>query len=271
MQSTVVDAMERLNNPARSALAVREQVETRVAEAKEEWRLQWNAERMRLAAEIERLKKTGSPFLTVEKKDAARRAVLEKLGKVPPGPAGPVVKTASQWETEFQNAKIQWEADRERLHLKIKKLEAELQRALDCSRAEIYEELRAQYEARLAEANRERERLEQDIQSITAELAGERQRFSNRINVLEEALPLAQEAARKQALAEMQSEFDLKLEEANRLRSRIERRYRNAAQEWEDERRRSKKEIAALDEQLKETKEALYRAQKSSERKNSAD
>src|SRR5262249_32519354 len=45
MQATAVDAMERSNNPARLALAVGEKLEARLAEAKQEWHLQWDGER----------------------------------------------------------------------------------------------------------------------------------------------------------------------------------------------------------------------------------
>ena len=64
----------------------------------------------------------------------------------------------------------------------------------------------------------------------------------------------------------MQGQFDLKIEESNRLRSRMERKHQDAAEEWEAGRRRMKKQIASLEEQLKEAKEAAYKAQKASSR-----
>ena len=57
MQASVIEAMERSNNPARLALAIREQVEAKVSEAQRDWQAQWEGERRRMAAEIERLKK----------------------------------------------------------------------------------------------------------------------------------------------------------------------------------------------------------------------
>lgn len=260
MTGTVVEAMERSNNPARTALAVRDQVEARVAEAKQEWQLQWEGERKRFNAEIERLKKAGAPGAVDEKKVAARRAVLQKLGKLPPG--GPVPKTADQWEREFQDAKIEWETEREQLGLKLKKLETELQRANDSIRMEIFNEMRSQYEPKLAEANREQTRLEQETQTLTTELAAERQRLNARIDQLEQAIPEAQQAARKQILRELQDKFDTKIEEANRLKSRTERKHQDAAEDWESERRRMKKQMAALEEELKDAKEVAYKAQK---------
>ena len=265
-QASAVEAMERLNNPARITVAVNEKVETRLAEAKQEWLLQWEAERRRLNAEIERLRKSASPSAKDEKKEATRRAVLEKLGKLPPGSAGPAPKTLDQWQKEFEDAKIGWETERESLSLRIKRLEMELQRSQDTVRAEIFQEMRAQYEPRIHEANRERQQLEQEIQSLTSDLASERKRLNSRIEVLEKAIPDAQEAARKQAVAEAQNDLDVKIEEANRLRSRLERKHQDATEEWEAERRRLTKQIAALEGQLKEAREAAFKAQKSGSR-----
>src|SRR3989475_4342816 len=265
-QAGAVEAIERLNNPARITVAVNEKVETRLAEAKQEWLLQWEADRRRLNAEIERLRKSASPSAKDEKREATRRAVLEKLGKLPPGSAGPAPKTLDQWQKEFEDAKIGWETERESLSLRIKRLEMELQRSQDTVRAEIFQEMREQYEPRIHEANRERQQLEQEIQSLTSDLASERKRLNSRIEVLEKAIADAQEAARRQAVAEAHNDLDVKIEEANRLRSRLERKHQDATEEWEAERRRLTKQIAALEGQLKEAREAAFKAQKSGSR-----
>src|SRR5262249_42092516 len=257
MQDSVVDAMERSNNPARMSMAVREEIESRVAEAKKELQLRSELERTRLEGEVERLKKRA---FTEENREAARRAVLEKLGK-----AGSV-KTAERWEREFHDAKLQWQGEREQLNLTIRKLEMDLQRDQSARRSEVFQELRAQYESKLAQANHERERLEQDVQFVTTELAGERQRLTARIKALEEELPDAQEAARKQVLSEVQIEYDSKLEEAKRKSERAERKNRDLVEEWEAETRRTQRQISILEEQLKEAKEAAFKAQKTSDR-----
>src|SRR5262249_55325977 len=155
----------------------------------------------------------------------------------------------------------------DQLNLKIRKLEMELQGVRDSARTEVFQELRGQYEPKLAEANRERQRFEKEVQSLTAELATVRERMNARIAHLERVLPEAQEAARKQVLEESQAQFDAKLEEANRLRSRQERKQQDAAEEWEAELRRAKKQIASLEEQLQGAKEAVYSAQKAAPRK----
>ena len=48
MQTNMIDAMARSNNPVRAAMAIREQVEARVVGAREELELQWQNERKRL-------------------------------------------------------------------------------------------------------------------------------------------------------------------------------------------------------------------------------
>ena len=72
-------------------------------------------------------------------------------------------------------------------------------------------------------------------------------------------------------MAELRDQFDLQLEESNRLRSRAERKHQDAAEDWDSERRRTKKHIAALEEQLKEAKEAAYKAQRANGRTSSAE
>ena len=262
MQASVVEAMERSNNPSRMAAAIRDQVDARIKDAKQEWQLQSEGERKRLTAEIERLKKAAAPSLAEEKKEATRRAVLEKLGKLPPGSAGPVGKTADQWGREFEDAKIQWNNERDQLNLKIKKLELEIDRSKDSMRSDIFQEMRSEYEPKLAEAIRERNRLEDDLRLVRAELAAEKDRLTARITQLEQALPEAQEAVRKQVIAELQSQYESKGEEANRMRSRLERKHQDEADDWEAERRRLKKQIAGLEEDLREAKESAYKAQR---------
>ena len=48
MESRFLDSMECSNNPARMPMALRDQVEVRVAEAKRDWQLQWEGQRKRL-------------------------------------------------------------------------------------------------------------------------------------------------------------------------------------------------------------------------------
>ena len=266
MQASIVDAVERSNNPARMSVAAREQLEAHVTAAKRDSQIQWERERSKLQNEIERLKKA---VLTDEKREAVRHAVLEKLGKVPTDSLGG--KTSDRWEREFHNARTQWEIEREQLNVAIKKLEMDLQRTQISMRGEIFQEMRAQFESKLAEANLERDRLEQEVQFVTGELASERQRLNARIKTLEEALGEAQEATRKQVIADLHGQFDAKLQEANRLRARVERKHHDLLEEWEGERRRTKKQIATTEEKLKEAREAAFKAQRTSDRTRLSD
>jgi chromosome segregation ATPase len=192
------------------------------------------------------------------------------LGKLPTGSPS-VAKSADQWAREFEEARSKWEAERDDFKLKVKQLELELARASESMRGEVLDEVRAQYESKINDVNRERQRLEQEIQSLASELASERQRLTARVQGLEEILPQAQEAARKQGLAELQSEFELKIEQANRQRARLERHHQELAEEWDAEKRRTAKEIAELKEQLKEAKEATYKAMKTGGRNTSTE
>jgi hypothetical protein len=259
MQRSVIEGIERSNNPVRMALAVREQVDARLAREKEDWQLQWDAERKRLTAEIERLRK--STNAKDDKKEAARRAVLESLGKLPAGVA-PSRKSADEWETEFHEARIRWENERDQLSVTIRKLENEIQRNNETTRSELFHEIRASYEPRLAEEIRERERLTRELESANLEHEAERQRLLSRIEQLEKSVPEAQEATRKQLIAELRAEYDSKIEDASRTRSRLERRFQDMADEFEAGRRRDAKQIAQLEEQLKEARETAFKAQR---------
>ena len=260
MQGAVIEAMEKSNNPTRVALAVREQLDARVKEARQDWELQWEGERRRMAAEIERLKKSGG---LDERKEAARRALLVKLGKAPAGSSGPAPKSTYQIEKEFQDAKIQWEVEREQLNLKIRRLERDIEHGKDEIRNDAFQEIRSRYEAKIVEATQVRQQLERELQSLTDQSNAEREQASERIAQLERALPQGQEAAKRQVTAELNAEFELQLEELNRLKARNERRFQDEAEEAEADRRRLRKQVEELEEQLKEAKEAVYRALRS--------
>jgi class 3 adenylate cyclase len=259
MQATVIEAMERSNNPTRMALAIREQADARIKEASEEWQLKWEGERKRFTAEIERLKKSKS--VTEQKKETARRALLEKLGKVPAGSLE-APKSAEYWEREYEDARIRWESERDQLQLKMRKLERTLADNTDTTRSDIYQEMRASYEPKLAEEKRERLRVEQELATAAGELASERRRLNARIEQLEQSIPEAQEAVRQQITAELQADFEIKLDEFARVRARMERRLQDMSEEFESERRRDKKHIAQLEQQLKEAREAAFKSQR---------
>jgi class 3 adenylate cyclase len=256
LQGAALQAMEQTHNPARLALAVREQVELRLKEARKDWELQWESERRRLQSEIEYLKKVGN---SDDQREAARRAVLQKLGKVPSTRA---VKSAEEWQRDFDSERAKFDTERDELRLRVQQLERQVRHNRDEIRQEIYSEMRAQYEPKLEAYEHERKRLRDDLESATVQLTQERQRLTTRIEQLEQSIPDAQEAVRKQLAAEMQSDFDVRVEEANRMRLRSERRAQDAAEEAEASMRRANKEIARLQEELKEAREVAFRAQR---------
>ncbi|HLQ79008.1 MAG TPA: adenylate/guanylate cyclase domain-containing protein [Terriglobia bacterium] len=260
MQRASIDAMEQANNPTRIALAVNEKIELRLKGARQDWEIQWEGERRRLLEEVERLKKL-SASVDPSKKDAARRALLERLGKLPPGTTTEVVgKTAVEWEREFHTEKTNWDIERDQLMVRVHKAERELQNSREDIRTEILQEMRTQYEPQLLVASRELQRMNQEVEKLTAQLTDERQRNATRIELLEQAIPSAKDAAKKQVIAELQAEYESQIEELKRLKTRADRRYQDDSEEWEAERRRLRKQTAKLEEDLKEIRESSYRS-----------
>jgi class 3 adenylate cyclase len=255
LQASALEAMAQTHNPSRLAMAVRDQVESRLKDAKKDWEHQWQSERQRLMEEIEHLKKAGN---IDEKKDAARRALLQKLGKLP----SEATKSPEEWQREFNASKQSWDAERGLLNHRAQQLERQLQQSKDEIRQEVFQELRAQYEPKLEAYENERKRLREDLELANSQLAEERHRLTARIEHLEQIIPEAQEAVRTQMTAELQADFDAKMEEVNRIRIRSERRAQDAAEEADASLRRAHKEISKLQDELKEAREVAFRAQR---------
>ena len=255
LHGAALEAMEQTNNPARLALSVREQVDARLRDAKADWQLQWEGERRRLNAEIDRLKRIGN---VDEKKEAARRAVLQKMGKLPSSGARP----AAESRREIDAAKAQWDMEREQLILKVQLLERQVQHNRDSIRQEVFQELRSQYEPKLDAYEHERKRLRDDVEAMNLQHADERQRLTARIEHLEQAIPEAQEAVRIQMEAELKADFQRQLDELNRLKARNERRAQDANEEAQAALRRAHKEVSRLQSELQEAREAVFRVQR---------
>lgn len=255
LQANAMMAMEQSHNPARFALAVREQVDSRLKEARRDWETQWNGERQRLMDEIDQLRKAGT---TVDPKELARRSLMQKLGKLPTEAQQP----QRDWQGEIASAKAKWDAERESLELQVRSLQRQMQQDTDDIRQSVFQELRAQYEPKLQAYDNERRRMAQEVESTNAHFAEERQRLTERIEHLEQILPEAQEAVRTQVVAELQAEFDAKTEEMNRVRTRSERRAKDAVEDAEAALRKANKEIAKLQEELKEAREVAFRVQR---------
>lgn len=257
VQATALEAMERSNNPTRLTMAVREQVDAKLKAARQEWEIEWEGERRRLTAELERLRKAAN---TDEKKAEARSAVLKKLGKIKDSAP---VKTAEQWAKEFEVAKIDWDTERQRLKLRIDQVERESTRGRDEVRNEAFRELSLQYEPKLKASEDARTRLQAELFSVTSELDQDRQRLTAQIEHLERSVQEAQEAARLQTAAELRLEYESRIEALTRQRERNDRRLQDSLDELEAEVRKSRKQVQELQDQLKEAREEAYRARRS--------
>ena len=251
LHGAALQAMEQTNNPARLALAVREQVDSRLRDAKIEWQLQWEAERRRLNTEIERLKKSGS---NEEQKDLARKMVLQKLGKLP-GDA----KSPFELKREMDEAKSRWDLERDELKIRVQQLERQINNNRDGVRQEVFQELRSQYEPKIEAYEHERKRLRDDLEAAIAQLADERSRLLARIDHLEQSIPEGQEAVRAQVTAELRADFEQKLEEVKRVKTRSERRAQDVTEEVQSALRRATKEVVRLQAELKEAREFAFR------------
>ena len=246
LENRLVESMEQVNNPARTANLVREQVQSRVAEAQKEWQAQWESERKRLTEAVEKAKSAGPKDPMAE----ARRMMMERIkakqeGNEPGGEGKPSTQ--------------QLERERDELRSRIQLMEKEAQRVEADLRTEVYNELRHTYDQKMEQATRTRSQLEQEVRTLTEELTGEKQAAASRIQQLEEAIPAAQEAAKVQAVAEARAAFEAKLEEADRLASRLERQNRETVEEWNLERTRLEKQVKELESNVRQAREAAFK------------
>ena len=100
--------MEQTNNPARLALAVREQVDSRLKEARKDWQLQWESERRRLNPKSNT--QEGRKHRREARSRAPRRAAKARKAPVRGN------EDAEDWEKEFDAGKVKWDAEREELN-----------------------------------------------------------------------------------------------------------------------------------------------------------
>ena len=250
LEGRLVEAMERSNNPARAATQIREQVQTRLDQAKKEWQAQWEVERKRLEAEIENAKTAGQPKDPMAE---ARRLMMEKIkakqeGREPGTPGA-----------ELAAAKEKAEKERDELQARVAGLEKEVQNAEEIIRQEVYNDLRHKYDQKLEAADRIKKQLQHEVQSLSEQLQGERESLSARINQLEADVSEAENAARVQASAEVRSDYESKLDDAERARSRLERRHQEAVEEMELERSRLEKQVKTLEAGVQEAREMAFK------------
>ncbi len=250
LEGRLVEALERGNNPARAATQIREQVQTRLDQAKKEWQAQWEVERKRLEAEIENAKTAGQPKDPMAE---ARRLMMERIKAKQEGrePGTPGADLAA--------AKEEAEKERDELQARVAGLEKEVQNAEEIIRQEVYNDLRHKYDQKLEAAERIKKQLQHEVQSLSEHLEGERESLSARINQLEKNVSEAESAARVQASAEVRSDYESKLDDAGRARSRLERRHQEAVEEMDLERSRLEKQVKTLEAGVKEAREMAFK------------
>ncbi len=251
LENRLVESMEQVNNPARTANLVREQVQSRLAVAKKEWQAQWDAERKRLTEGIAKAKTAGPQDPMAE----ARRLMMERIKAKQEG------KESGQGGEDKASiaSKEKLERERDELRSRIQLMEKETERAEADLRAEVSNQFRHTFDQKMEQATHTRTQLEQELRTLTEELAGEKQAAASRIQHLEEAIPVAEEAAKVQAIAEARADFEAKLEEADRVASRLQRQNRETVEEWNLERAQLEKQVKELESNVKQAREMAFK------------
>jgi hypothetical protein len=139
---------------------------------------------------------------------------------------------------------------------KLEKEAAELEESV---RREVTREIGGRYAERSQQASRVQGRLEEQIRALEAERAGRDQSWAAKLSALEETIPEAQEAARRETLATMEVELQASLEASERARSGLERRMRDQAEEFESERGQWMDRIEVLERKLEEARDLIFR------------
>ncbi len=250
LEGRLVEAIERSNNPARAATQIREQVQARLDQARKEWQAKWEVERKRLEDEIEQAQTAGQPKDPMAE---ARRLMMERMkakqeGREPGTPGA-----------ELAAAKEKAEKERDELRARVAGLEKEIQNTEEIVRREVYNDLRHKYDQKIEAAERIKNQLQDEVLSLSEQLEGERESLSARIKQLEEDVSEAENAARIQASAEVRSDYESKLDDAERMCSRLERRQQEAVEEWDLERSRLEKQVKTLEAGVQEAREMAFK------------
>lgn len=246
LEKRIVEALERLNNPARMAAEVQRQVEERLDRAKRQWEIQQAGERERMTREIAELRRAGGGSSLA----AARRQIQERLAARQASGSEPASTSDGPEEIRIE---------RDALKKRVHQLEAEAKNLEETTRREISRDLRRRFEERSEQATRVQGQLEREVETLRGELAAQKESLTARIAELEALIPQAQEAARAQAIAELEGEFREKLEDADRARAATERRLRDDAEEWDFERSKLMSRLDDMEMRLEEARDMAFR------------
>lgn len=246
LEKRVVEALERVNNPARMAAEVQRQVEERLERGRRQWEIQWAGERERMTREIAQLQKAGKHDPLAE----ARRQVQERLRARQEGGGEAGSTTGGSEEIRIE---------RDALTKRVEQLEAEAQNLEEATRRELSRDLRRRFEERSEQASRIQGQLEHEVETLRSELAAQKASITTRLGELEASIPEAQEAARTQAIVELEGEFQEKLDEAERARAAMERRLRDDSEEWDFERSKLMGRLDDMEMRLEEARDMAFR------------
>lgn len=246
LEKRVVETLDRVNNPARMAAEVQRQVEERLERARRQSDMQWAGERERMTRDLAQAQKTGKHDALAE----ARRQVQERLRARQGNEGKGDSTTAASGEIRIE---------RDALKKRVGQLEAEAQDLAETTRREISRDLRRRFEERSEQAARVQGQLEHEVETLRRELAAQKESWTTRLSQLEASIPEAQEAARTQAIVEVEGEYQEKLDEAERARAAMERRLRDDSEEWDFERSKLMGRLDDMEMRLEEARDLAFR------------
>jgi DNA repair exonuclease SbcCD ATPase subunit len=116
----------------------------------------------------------------------------------------------------------------------------------DGLRKQIFDELQAQFDAKLREARRQKTEAEEELEGASERWRNERRRLNGEIDRLETALAEAKEQPRRKTGGETK-QTGIDPQELAKLQAAAEENFKKAALEWETERNRLNSNIARLE------------------------
>jgi len=117
-------------------------------------------------------------------------------------------------------------------------------------RKQIYDEIHAQFEAKLRELKRQKSQIEEELESVSERARSERRRLNSEIDRLENALAESRDARKKAGDSKAAKGVDAA--DAAKIQAAAEEQLTKAAAEWEAERAKLRQEIARLEASLTE-------------------
>ncbi|MBI4471121.1 MAG: hypothetical protein HY646_00535 [Acidobacteria bacterium] len=247
LERAVAEAIERSSNPLRATQSARADLEDRIvritaekAEVERSYirdKAAWDEERAKLTSDLAKLKRTAKVI---------GHTVPEVQEKPQEGPKeDPRVK---ELEKRLQELMQKWETERRQLNDHA----GQLQQAYVEAKAKIenYEAAASSsqhYEAKLQEANRQRESLERDLQKARDDWAADRKRLSAEIERFEKQLLRTSDTRDKvsnEIVEQLRKQYEERLQEAIQQKTQLASQLQSASTLLESERARLSVEIS---------------------------